>query len=98
MQGGREAMRQLGEPMIKYKTGSWRDLIVEVEVERETDKFVVIEGRREVKRSPYGGFFDTWEDAYSYIELLARNRIEHCQKALIEAQEKLAKIEGLTKP
>ena len=54
--------------MKKYRT--WHDTrIEEVEVSRETEKYVVNEhGRRDAKRSENGmNYFDTWREAKDFL-------------------------------
>lgn len=58
--------------MIKYEacTGMYRPTIVKHEVERETDKFVWINGRRTAKKSQSAlgsQFFDTWKQAHNFL-------------------------------
>jgi hypothetical protein len=49
--------------MKKYKL-YFNETITEVEVERETEAFVIINGRREGKNVAWCSFHDTYEDAY----------------------------------
>lgn len=72
--------------MKKYKasTSSWRGEITEVEVERETKDFVIINGRRDGKKTSYCAYFDTYAEAWAYLHgiyddniKLAASRMEY---------------------
>jgi len=56
--------------MIKYRTGGWNEngqLIEAIECERETETSVWIRGGRQLKRTSFINFFDTWEDAKQFL-------------------------------
>lgn len=53
--------------ITKYRTDGWRKLIDIVEVERETGSSVWINGRRNAKTTDYHCYFDSFEDAKSYL-------------------------------
>ena len=76
--------------MIKYRT-NYKDFrgptIERVEVERESESSVWIKGRRSNKRSDYANYFDTWEEAFNYLQETNIKRTEHLQKR-IEQEEK----------
>ena len=81
--------------MIKFVTYSYShlDWIDVVEIERETDAFVWIAGRRNNKRSDWENFFDTGEEAKLFLISkaqanldAARQAVAHCEKKLDEAK------------
>lgn len=83
--------------MIKYKTGGWNSLIEKIEVLRESEKFVFLEGFqgrpfREAKRSSYHNYFDTWDEAFDFILTDAKNNLLRCQHALNNAEKKVNEI------
>ena len=79
--------------MIKYKAGKWGSTIEAVDVERETDKFVVLSSnnafgngtRREAKVSDYYAYFDSWADAHKY-------HIDRVSKEIASAERKLSQL------
>ena len=85
--------------MVFYKI-TWDEDIKEVEVERETEKCVWINGYRFSKISEYECFFKTKSAAYQH--LIARvdgsidrdnRRIVVCNKAIVKNLEKKSKLE-----
>lgn len=57
--------------MIKYRTGLGK-FIAAIEVVRDTPKMVVFSRdngteRKEAKRSNWGNWHDTWEDAHEFL-------------------------------
>ena len=91
--------------MIKYRVtwGLDGDVIREVEVSRETPKFVVLVGERwgekkesrYAKRGRYDNFFDTWEEAHQFLLDRATIRFRSAQVVLERAQENLKRIEAM---
>jgi hypothetical protein len=74
--------------MTKYRATSWS--IETVEVERETDKFVVRpNGRRDAKSSDWSSYFDTEGDAWAWSVQQRRLDVENEQRGLDEAVERL---------
>jgi hypothetical protein len=85
--------------MIKYKTKGWgKGQIEMVEVDRETDSSVFIDGYRRAKRSSYDNFFDTWEDAHAYLLKKAENSASYARRNLEIANGELGNIRGLKNP
>ena len=91
--------------MIKYRA-TWSlggDVIREVEVLRETPKFVVLEydawGKKKesryAKRGRYDNFFDTWEEAHQFLLDRATIKVEAFRLKLLRAQENLKRIEAM---
>lgn len=78
--------------MIKYKTENWSSKIFKVEVEKETEYQIIINGRRSNKMSEYECFFDTFEDAKEYLIEKISKEIKNLQWKLSREQNKLNKI------
>ncbi len=86
--------------MIKYRTES--NKIEAMEVERETDKQVVLPAkngypsRRENKVSDWRNWHDTWEAAHAFLVANAQRDIDSLRKQLERANGKLGQIKGMT--
>lgn len=83
--------------MHKYKTTSFSG-ITSVEIERETDSSVYINGRRRSKRSEYEDYFDTWEEAHEFLTRRAQDDVESARHVLERANSRLGNIKGMKKP
>ena len=82
--------------MIKYRTGGWgKKLIVNVEIERETESSVLIKGRRNAKRTEYYNYFDTWAAAKKFLLTVAEEKVARIRLNLERANDELRIIEGL---
>ena len=82
--------------MKKYKTGGWgQDLIEAVEVEKETDKSVWIDGNRSAKRSGYNNYFDSWGEAHLFLLDKAGRKLDSAKFSLQRAQGEYENIKGL---
>lgn len=83
--------------MIKYRTR--RDKIEAVEVIRVTDANVFLQTngkeRREAKRSSYQNWFDTWEEAKSFLVMHAEISVEEAHMILERAKGKLGQLRGM---
>jgi hypothetical protein len=76
--------------MKYYKISTWSPYIVEVDVEKETDKFVYIKGSREAKSSGWGsGYAPTWEKAVEHLQSYFQGKVDDAQKQVDYCQEKL---------
>lgn len=84
--------------MIKYKAEIWHNEIDEVEVERETESSVWINGRRHAKQTSCACYFDTWDEALDYKLSKSQDEVERARSALERAKSKLGNIKGLKKP
>lgn len=85
--------------MKKFRT--WHDQIEEIEVIRETEKFVVVPSglkgeRRDAKRSEYTNYFDTWQEAKDFLIDREKTAIIKLVDEVKRHQETLQKIEELT--
>jgi hypothetical protein len=70
--------------MKKYQTGHWKQDITEIEVERETDKSVWVDGHRSSKSEGFYRIFDTRNDAAEFLLELAERKME---SAIFRASE-----------
>lgn len=68
--------------ITKYKTLSFETRIDKVEVEKETDKSVWVDGRSFRKLSGYECYFDTFEEAKSYYLERAGSKVISAKKQL----------------
>ncbi len=84
--------------MIKYETGGYgQNLIQRVEVERETNSTVWVDGRRHAKVSTWKNYFDSWGDAKTNLLIEARKKHDLHQMRLQDAARNIKKIKALTK-
>lgn len=85
--------------MIKYRTRF--DRIAAIEVERETDKQVVLPATdgfrsiRENKVSDWSNWHDTWDDAHAFLVAKYEREIESLRMRLEQAKGKLGQIKGM---
>ena len=88
--------------MIKYRTRF--DKIEALEVERETDKQVVIPAQngcrsfRENKVSDWSNWHDTWDEAHTFLVRNAERKVESCRMALERAKGEAGQIKGMKRP
>ena len=88
--------------MKKYKTsGGYRwsldAEITEIEVERESEHSVWINGRAHRKISEYSVYHDTWEKAHEFLLIHARRKLENAERAYHRADVVLSEILDLRK-
>jgi hypothetical protein len=82
--------------MKKYRTGGWgKNLIEEIEVEKETEYSVWIKGRRAAKKTDYHNYFDTWEDAKLHLLAIEEKYVASMQLNLERALGKLRNLKEL---
>lgn len=81
--------------MKKFRTATWGEYIKEVEIERENDNWVWINGKRFAKRSTYESYHDTYEQARGYLVAKQQEEVEHRQRALDYAVKELKKRQEL---
>jgi hypothetical protein len=83
--------------MIKYKV-TWTGKILQEEVERETEKFVVLKnGNREGKSTAWESWFDSWEDAHLFLVENAQKKVDDIRRGLEIAKGHLGNIKGMRK-
>ena len=83
------------ERLIKYRTGKWRTYIEKIEIERETDASVWVDGRRFGKKTSYDSFFDTWKDAHEFLLRNAERTVVSLERRLEYANERISEIKAL---
>ena len=94
---------QIGETMIKYRTGGYKDLITEFECERQTEKSVWAKSEwngkfeRCLNETEYRRFLDTWEAAHKHLLGNAEEKVKMIAKRLKKAHDELIKIQHLEK-
>jgi hypothetical protein len=79
--------------MTKYRT-KWQQ-IEAVDVEKESDCFVWINGRRNAKTSSYECYFRTFDDAKAYLLDKAECKVAVAQSTLDRARNELAAVRSL---
>tara|TARA_R110000803_G_scaffold208016_1_gene276362 strand:- start:98 stop:349 length:252 start_codon:yes stop_codon:yes gene_type:complete len=82
--------------MKKYLTGNWRELIKEVETERETDSSVWINGNRFAKDSKYEKYHNTFKEAKAFLLKGAMSSIRATRKQLEQEEKRFETIQNLT--
>lgn len=82
--------------MTKYRS-RWQE-IEAVEVERETESCVWINGRKNNKRTDYECYHDTPEHAKAWIISQAQKEVAAAERQLRCAQEKLSKAQNAKLP
>lgn len=60
----------------KYHAMEYLNKIEKVEIEKETDKFVIIKGRRSQKISENEGYFNSFEEARMFLFNYAKIKID----------------------
>lgn len=89
-----------GTEVIKYRTQF--NKIEALEVERETDRQVVLpardgfRSRRENKVSAWSNWHDTWEAAHAFLVAKAERDVETLRVRLEKAMGTLEQIKGMT--
>jgi len=69
--------------------------IKEIEVERETDSSVWINGRRNAKRSDWGNYYDTWQEAHDALLSRQRTHLSNLEGRFKSAFKVLTDIEAM---
>ena len=82
--------------MIKFKTTFNHLSIIEVEIDRETKKFVVFkDGKRESKVGDYEIYHNKWEEAYLYLKKREEKSLALSQLYVAQAEERLKELANL---
>lgn len=66
--------------------------IKKIEVERESDSYVWINGRRTAKKTNYDAILDTIDDAKKYLLSKVENKIQMAEYRLKEVQKEKEKL------
>ena len=77
-----------------YKTGGWKELIEVVEPIKVTEKSVWLANGRSAKRSNYGNYWDTMEEAKEHLKEKYKRMIESAERKIENAK---ADLEALNK-
>jgi len=93
------------ESGVRYRTNRWSDSIDRVEIERETEHFVILKSKtfrgknnREAKDSGYHAFHKTWADAHDFLVKRAQARIDAARTSLRRAEEEHKKLIAMVCP
>ena len=78
--------------MKVYKTDGWKELIEEIEAEKVTDKTVWLSNGRSAKRSNYGNYWDTIEEAKEYLEAKYKRMIKASETKIERAKTDLQSL------
>ena len=76
----------------------WRNEIRPIEVEKETESSVWVDGRRIQKVTHGKDIHDTWEEAHAYLTEVAEMKVENCRAALERAKSVAGNISGMKRP
>lgn len=81
----------------KYKTCNWlwNPSITEVEIEKETESSVWVNGNRQSKSTTGSSWFDTWQEGHDHIKRIAdesRESVVDDLRRIDECLKKIAKI------
>ena len=77
-----------------YKTGGWKELIEVVEPTKVTEKSVWLPNGRSAKRSNYGNYWDTMEEAKEHLKKKYNRMIESAERKIEKSK---ANLEALSK-
>lgn len=79
-----------------YKTDTWSFNITPVNVIKETDKFIQLEGRTSMDGKITSGscYYETAELAYEAIEKRIQEKIDRAGKLMTEARNELHQLKG----
>ncbi len=83
--------------IIKYVTGGYGKYIERVEIQRETDASVWINGSRNGKWTDWKKYHDTWDHAKNYLIETKTAKVRNYQSQLDSAKDELSKIKKLEK-
>ena len=78
--------------MVKYEVCSYSTDIKKVEIERETDKSVFINGNRRAKMSEWSKYFHTFDEAKSNLVERCTLELERCRRKYHTAKDDFDKV------
>ena len=78
--------------MTMYKTGGWIELIEVVEPTKVTEKSVWLANGRSAKRSNYGNYWDTMEEAKEHLKEKYNRIIESAERKIEKAKTDLESL------
>jgi hypothetical protein len=84
---------------IKYRTrGLSFPGIDAIEVERETEHCVWINGRKSNKVGSWENYHDTWEQAHAFLLAEAQAALDIARNRLQQAQDTYGNVKGMNPP
>lgn len=83
--------------ITKYMTGWFAkgELIKKIEVEKETEKSVIIDGRRNAKFSEHAQYHESFDEAKAFLMQKAEARLTKARRSLEDAQGFYGNVKGL---
>ena len=75
--------------MKMYKTGGYKELIEVVEPTKVTEKSVWLSNGRSAKRSNYGNYWDTMEEAKEHLKEKYNRMIDSAERKIEKAKTDL---------
>lgn len=84
--------------MIKYRTAGLGTSIEEVEIDRETEASVWVDGRLFQKKSRYCQYWDTWQEAHQYLLVKAEKLLQSYRLRLEQAENGFERIKAMKAP
>ncbi|MEE9355217.1 MAG: hypothetical protein V3U75_06475 [Methylococcaceae bacterium] len=81
--------------ITRYHTARGIPKVKAVKVDKDTDKSVVINGRRRAKRGNWDNYFDTFDEAKVTMVDKARANVKGCTMRLKEAETFLHKAQNI---
>ena len=86
--------------MTKYvvRLGPWMPeaKITPVEIEKETEVSVWVNGHRNAKRSEWDNYYDTWQEAKDALQNRAQQQVDSLRLQLERAKGALGNIKGMS--
>ena len=85
--------------MIKYMASRYVGAeIGPVDVDRETESSVWVNGRRRAKNGDYVSYFDTWEEARNHLLSKVQVKIDAARRRLQGLNSEFGNIKGMKPP
>ncbi len=87
--------------MYKYQTDGYsfhvsNKYLKKIEIDKETEKTIIVDGRRSSKRSEYYYFWDTFEEAREHLIKFHTNKIEKLKISLMLHEALLVRFTDIT--
>lgn len=86
--------------MTKFYRASarWTVKVETVEVDRESENSVWINGQRRAKRSDWDNYFPTFDEAKAFVIHEMESGVDSARRELERAKDKLGNAKGLKEP
>ena len=78
--------------MKVYKTGGLKELIEEIGATKVTEKSVWLSNHRSAKRSNYGNYWDTIEEAKEHLKEKYTRTIASAERMIVKAKADLEEL------